>query len=66
MPLAVEEAFRGGGVGEKLDRAVGHPELALDRAAAVAGRQQSVDGGMVGPGWTLIGRLKMAPARIRV
>lgn len=50
LPLAVEEVLRGGGVGEELDRAVGHPELALDRAAAVASRQQGVNGGMVGPG----------------
>jgi hypothetical protein len=50
LPLAVKEVLRGSGVGEEFDRAVGHAELALDRAAAVAGGQQSVDSGVVGPG----------------
>lgn len=38
------------GVGQPLDGAVGHAELSLDRASAVAGGQQRVDGGVLGVG----------------
>ncbi|GHE79570.1 hypothetical protein GCM10018771_71790 [Streptomyces cellulosae] len=49
LPLAGEEILGRGGVGVELDGAVRHAELALDRAAAVAGGEQRVDGRVVGP-----------------
>lgn len=49
LPLAAEEFLGHGGIGEDFDGAVGHAELALDRAAAMAGSVQSMDGRMAGP-----------------
>lgn len=49
LPLAAEEVFRPGRVGEALDGAGGAVEPAPDGAAAVAGFQQGVDGGVPGP-----------------
>ncbi len=50
LPLPLEQVLRPRGVGQQLDGAVGHAELALDRASAVAGSQQCVDGGVLGAG----------------
>ncbi|MFF8534301.1 hypothetical protein ACF07B_20545 [Streptomyces sp. NPDC015532] len=50
LPLAGEQFLRGGSVTELLDGPPGHAELTLDRAAAVPGLQQYVDGSVPGPG----------------
>lgn len=50
LPPSLEQVFRPCGVGQPLDGAVGHAELSLNRASAVAGGQQRVDGGVLGAG----------------
>ncbi|WP_206666898.1 hypothetical protein [Streptomyces lasalocidi] len=49
VPLPLEQVLWLRGVCRSLDGSVGHAELALDRASAVAGRQR-VDGGVLGAG----------------
>lgn len=48
LPLSLEQVFRFRGVRQPLDGAVGHAELSLDRASAMAGGQQRVNGGVLG------------------
>lgn len=49
LPLASEQLLRGRSLGELFDGPPGHAELTLDRAAAVPGFQQCMDGGVPGP-----------------
>ncbi len=64
LPLAAEEVFWPGGVGEALDRAVGHVQLAPDGTAAVAGFEQRVDRGV--PGSDAVGESLAPPWRVRL
>lgn len=50
LPLPVERFLRGGCVGEELDGAGGHAELAADRPPAEPSGQQFVDGRVVDAG----------------
>ncbi|GHA76742.1 hypothetical protein GCM10010345_93330 [Streptomyces canarius] len=64
LPLAAEEVFRLRSVGEALDGAVGHVQLAPDGTATVAGFKQRVDRGV--PGSDAVGEPLAPPWRVRL
>jgi hypothetical protein len=63
-PLTTKEVFRLRSVGEALDGAVGHVQLAPDGTAAVAGFQQRVDSGV--PGSDAVGESLAPPWKVRL